>query len=257
MANWKADDGTLINYETIGLGNRHKPPLLLLPSMLGTITTEWRGFVRMLSADFQIIMMDLRGHGRSENNASDLMPDRMVQDIAGLVDHLKLNSFHIGGYSLGGYLGMITALNMPRRVESLFAHATKFYWTKDAAQKMYDQLDPDQMAKKVPHYADQLVQLHGARHWRELVRQAADLVGFLVENGLTDNMASRLQTPTLISVGDHDELVPLPEAARLSRVLPNSGLFVMPQVRHPFASIKPIPFLPMMKEFHLNAKSKR
>jgi len=255
MAIWKADDGTSINYETTGSA-AHKETLLLLPSMLGSITTEWRNFVRPLSADFNIVMMDLRGHGRSDNKTNELRPDRMAKDITGLIDHLKINRLHVAGYSLGGYLGLILALNLPRRVDSLFIHATKFYWSKEAAGNMQAQLDPDQMAKKVPAYADQLVQLHGARHWRELVRQAADLVNFLVTNGLTDNMVSRIQTPVLVSVGDHDEMVPLPEAARLSRVIPNSGLFVMPNVRHPFTTIKPVPFIPMIQHFHQSATQK-
>ena len=174
----------------------------------------------------------------------------MAQDVVGLLDYLEVQRVHIAGYSLGGYLGLIVALSQPRRVQTLSAHATKFYWNKEAAAKMRSQLDPDQMAQKVPTYADQLVQLHGARHWRELVRQAADLVTYLVSKGLTENMVSRLQVPVLISVGDRDELVPLPEAARLSRILPNGELLVLPGVRHPFNSIRPVPFLPALQYFH-------
>jgi pimeloyl-ACP methyl ester carboxylesterase len=71
-----------------------------------------------------------------------------------------------------------------------------------------------------------------------------------VDNGLTENMIGRLQAPVLISVGDRDELVPLPEAARLSRILPNGELLVLPGVRHPFNSIRPVPFLPALQYFH-------
>lgn len=249
MAFWKAEDDTLINYEVVG-SDPKRETLLLLPSMLGAITTEWRNFERTLAADYRLIHMDLRGHGRSENKAPDLKPDRMAQDVVGLLDHLQVQRVHIAGYSLGGYLGLMVALGQPRRVQTVSAHATKFYWNKEAAAKMRSQLDPEQMSKKVPTYADQLVQLHGARHWRELVRQAADLVSFLVNNGLTENMIGRLQTPVLISVGERDELVPLPEAARLSRVLPNGELLVLPGVRHPFNSIRPVPFLPALNYFH-------
>jgi pimeloyl-ACP methyl ester carboxylesterase len=252
MAFWKAEDDTLINYEVVG-NDPKRETLLLLPSMLGAITTEWRNFERTLAADYRLIHMDLRGHGRSENKAPDLKPDRMAQDIVGLLDHLQVQRAHIAGYSLGGYLGLMVALGQPRRVQTVSAHATKFYWNKEAAAKMRSQLDPDQMSKKVPAYADQLVQLHGARHWRELVRHAADLVSYLVNNGLTENMIGRLQAPVLISVGERDEMVPLLEAARLSRVLPNGELLVLPGVRHPFNSIRPVPFLPALQYFHQQA----
>jgi pimeloyl-ACP methyl ester carboxylesterase len=250
MANWTADDGTVFNYEIHG--GSDKPTLLLLPGLLGAITTQWRPFVRPLSADFQVILMDLRGHGRSDNATNQLHPDRMLKDVIGLLDALKVERLGVSGYSLGGYLGLMLAQSQPRRVHSLIVHGTKFYWNKAAADIMYQQLDPDTMAEKVPAYADQLVQDHGARHWRVLVRQAADLVNYLVQNGMTERMISHIQQPVLVSVGDRDEMVPLPEAQRLSRVLPKGELIVLPGVRHPFQTIRPMPLLPMMQHFHKN-----
>lgn len=252
MANWTADDGTLINFETYGDAGQ-RAPLLLLPGLLGAISSQWRNFVRPLSADFHIVLMDLRGHGRSGNKATDLQPERLLQDIVGLLDFLRLETVHVAGYSIGGYLGLLLALHQPRRVPTLLMHGTKFYWTRESAANMRQQLDPDIMSTKVPAYADQLMQEHGARHWRELVRQAADLVNLLVDKGITEGMAGRTQCPVLVSVGDRDELIPLTEAQRLSRVLPNGELLVLPGVRHPFPTVRPIPLLPMMQHFHRTA----
>ena len=142
------------------------------------------------------------------------------------------------------------AAAQPRQVKTLLMHSTKFYWTEEAANQMRSQLDPDEMAKKVPAYADQLVQEHGGRHWRILVRQAADLTSSLVTKRLSERAIKRLQTPTLVSVGDRDEMVPLNEAQRLSRTLPNGSLIVLPGVHHPFQTLRSIPLLPMMQEFH-------
>jgi pimeloyl-ACP methyl ester carboxylesterase len=130
---------------------------------------------------------------------------------------------------------------------------TKFYWTEDAVKKMRAQLDPDKMSEAVPAYADQLVQSHGGRHWRELVRQAADLLGYLSQEGITEGMAGQTQCPVLVSVGDRDEIVPVMEAQRLSRLIPRGGLLVLPGVRHPFHTIRPVPLLPMMQHFHKTA----
>jgi pimeloyl-ACP methyl ester carboxylesterase len=256
MANWTADDGTVINYEVFGAGSSRET-LLLLPGLLGAIASQWRAFIKPLSADFRLVLMDLRGHGRSENRAPNLQPERMMQDIAGLLDSLNIDRVHVSGYSLGGYLGMMLALSQPRRVTTLLMHATKFYWTRESALKMYEQLNPDNMAAHVPAYADQLVQEHGGRRWRELVRQAADLVGVLTERGITENMAAQTQCPVLVSLGDRDELVPLAEAQRLSRALPRGALLVLPGVRHPFHTIRPIPLLPMMQHFHATAHQGR
>jgi pimeloyl-ACP methyl ester carboxylesterase len=201
--------------------------------------------------------MDLRGHGRSENKDSGLRPDRMMQDVLGLMDSLRVDAAHIAGYSLGGYLGLMLALHQPRRVSTLLMHATKFYWTKEAVGNMRSQFDPDTMSTKVPGYANQLAQEHGGSHWRVLVRQAADLVGYLSEKGVTEGMAARTQCPCLVSVGDRDELVPLSEAQRLSRVLPHGELIVLPGVRHPFQTVREVPLLPMMQAFHHPEEKRR
>jgi pimeloyl-ACP methyl ester carboxylesterase len=247
MAIWKADDNSSISYEVHG--NRQAPTLLLLPGLLGA-TNQWQRFLPALVADFRLILVDLRGHGRSENRATTLEPEQMVQDIAGLLDHLGINEIHIAGYSLGGYLGLMLHLNQPRRVPTLLMHATKFYWNEEAISRMRRQLDPDTLAEKVPSYATQLATDHGAIRWRNLVRQAADLVAQLGQSGLTEGMAHRAQIPVLVSVGDRDELIPLAEAQRLSRVFPNGKLLVLPGVQHPLASVPAVPLLPVMQTFH-------
>ena len=249
MSTWTADDGTNIYYEVYGT-DTSKEILLLLPGLIGSISRQWKSFVRPLSETHRIVLMDLRSHGRSENNAPDLQTDRMLQDIVGLLEYLNAPAIHVAGYSIGGYLGLMLAAAQPRQVKTLLMHSTKIYWTQEAADQMRNQLDPDEMAKKVPTYADQLAQDHGARHWRILVRQAADLTRILVTKGITESDIKRVQTPTLISVGDRDELVPLNEAQRVSRILPNGALIVLPGVRHPFQTLRPIPLLPMMQEFH-------
>jgi pimeloyl-ACP methyl ester carboxylesterase len=247
MTNWTAEDGSVINFEV--MGSSDKRPLLLLPGLLGSIQSQWRTFAKNLATDYRVVLMDLRGHGLSTNKTAELRPDIMVQDILGLLDHLQIDHVHVAGYSLGGYLGLILAQNQPRRVGSLLIHATKFYWTEEASTKMRQQLDPDKMAEVVPTYADQLVQEHGGRHWRELVRQAADLVGWLSQYGLSESIVTNIRTPTLVSVGDRDELIPLNEAHRLSRLLPQGGLLTLPGVRHPFQTIPTIPLLPMMQHY--------
>jgi len=54
----------------------------------------------------------------------------------------------------------------------------------------------------------------------------------------------------LVSVGDRDELVQIPEAVRLSRIMPHGELIVLPGVKHPFKSIRAVPLIPMMQAFH-------
>lgn len=249
MSKWTASDGSEINFTVYGTEAQSKT-LLLLPGLLGSMNGQWRDFIRSLSSDFRIVMLDLRGHGRSQNNAPTLTLDQFLQDIKGLLDFLQIESFHIAGYDFGGYLGLMLALSQPRRVETLLMLATKFYWTEKAAAKMRAQLEPETISNQAPAYADQLVQEHGARQWRVLVRQAGDIIVHLAENGLTDRMAAQVQCPVLVCVGDRDKLVSLEECHRLSKAIPSGELLVLPGVSHPFRTVRKMPLLPMMQYFH-------
>lgn len=102
MSIWKADDGTEIYFESFSGNDKNKPTLLLLPGLLGAVRSQWRNFIQPLNNDFRLLLVDLRGHGKSTNEASNLRPERMVQDIFGLLDELKIDQVHVMGYSLGG-----------------------------------------------------------------------------------------------------------------------------------------------------------
>ena len=91
---------------------------------------------------------------------------------------------------------------------------------------------------------------HGGRQWRTLVRQASELTASLAADGISERQLRNLQLPVLVSVGDRDELVLLPEAFRLSRALPQGELLVLPNTRHPLQTVRPVPLLPMMQTFH-------
>jgi len=250
MSTWSADDGSELYFEMYGGRESEKPVLLLLPGLLGTISSQWRNFVKPLSADFRIVLMDLRGHGRSQNKGNFLTAGRMLGDVIGLLDYLQMPEVNVAGYSLGGYVGLMMSVAYPRRIHTLLMHASKFYWTAEAVKSFQAQLDPEVMAEKVPAYANQLVQEHGARQWRELVRQASMLVAELAQSGLKEKQLGNIHCPVLVSVGERDELVLLPEAQRLSRLLPKGELIVLPGVHHPYATLRQIPLLPMMQHFH-------
>lgn len=249
MANWQAEDGSLIYFESYGKQG-DKETLLLLPGLLGSVSWQWKRFITPLVAGYQLLLVDLRGHGRSENRQLDLLPDQTIQDLLGLLDHVSAGPVHIAGYDMGGYLGLMLSLHQPKRVRTLQMLATKFYWNPAAVYKIREQLDPDLLVEKNPKYATRLAEEHGAARWRQLVRQASDLVAYLGEHGLTEKMLETAQNPVLVSVGDRDELVPVQEAYLLSRALPNGSLLVMPQVHHPFQSVNPDPLLPVMFNFH-------
>lgn len=256
MPHWNAPDDTRIAYETHG-DIAAAPPLVLLPGLLGSIEGQWSPYIPALATSHPVIAMDLRGHGRSDDGPGGLTLEAMLGDVAGLLDHLRVDRLHLAGYSLGGYLGILLGLRYPERLLTLLMHGTKFYWTPEVVAGTQRQLDPDAIAAKVPAYAAQLAREHGEDGWADRVRAAAAFVGGMVAAQVDETAVAALRCPVIVSVGDRDELVPLDEAARLRAALPDAGLLVLPRVRHAFGTVRRGELVEVMQGFHRVTKVER
>ena len=231
MSIHRADDGAELYYEDRA-GAAGVLPLILLPGMLGSLSDQWTVEAEAFSANRRVIRAELRGHGRSRAAGGALTSARLTADLAGLLDALGIARCHLVGYSLGGYIGLELEARQPGRLASLMVHGTKFYWRTESLTSTLAQLDPAAIQTKVPRYAAQLEAAHGPG-WTELLRRCADLVSAVAAEGLTETDLSRVACPTLVSVGDRDVLVPVEEALRLQRSLPQGQLLVQPSVGHP------------------------
>jgi len=96
------------------------PTLLMLHAAMGS-ARRYFAWVPHLAREYRVVRLDLRGHGRSQVPPADqpLALDRLVADVAELLDHLGVESAHIVGNSAGGYLGQQMAMTRPARVTSL------------------------------------------------------------------------------------------------------------------------------------------
>src|SRR5438105_14943988 len=98
-------NGLNLFYEIQGSGE----PLMLLPG--GFETVEAMGeIVPQLAATRRVIGVELQGHGHTADIERPLRFELMADDIAALIRHLGLERADIFGYSLGGGVGLQTAI---------------------------------------------------------------------------------------------------------------------------------------------------
>lgn len=132
-----AVNGIEVEYETTGQGE----PLLLVMG-LGAQLIHWpQGFCqRLVDRGFRVIKFDNRDSGLSTKldqykapRVKPVMAARllglpleppytlsdMASDVAGLLDHLGLDSAHVLGVSMGGMIAQTLAIEHPHRVRSL------------------------------------------------------------------------------------------------------------------------------------------
>ena len=121
-ARFSTSDGLSLAYAIDDFSDpwRPAPTLLLLHAAMGS-ARRYFAWVPHLCRDWRVVRLDLRGHGRSQLPAPDapLTLERLVRDVAELLDHLGVAQAHIVGNSAGGYLGQQLAMTRPERVASL------------------------------------------------------------------------------------------------------------------------------------------
>ena len=117
MQEFRSFDGLRIAYRELGEGR----PVVLLHGVMG-LGSQWidQGPARMIAdSGFRVILPDLRGHGESArpHDPAAYPPDVLADDGLALVEHLGLDDYDLGGYSLGGRitLRMLVRGARPRR----------------------------------------------------------------------------------------------------------------------------------------------
>jgi pimeloyl-ACP methyl ester carboxylesterase len=109
-------DGVKIYYEVHGSG----PPLLLTHGFSST-SAMWMGQVEALSRSHQLVLWDMRGHGRSDypDQPSAYSEALTIADMAALLEEIGARNAIIGGLSLGGYMSLAFYRAYPERVRAL------------------------------------------------------------------------------------------------------------------------------------------
>ncbi len=109
-------NGITYHYDLYGNGE----PLLLLHGFTGN-TATWEPFKKRWGQSFQIIMVDIIGHGLTDSPADHQRYeiDQVAKDIKTLLVGLHIESLHILGYSMGGRLALSFACNYPEMLKSL------------------------------------------------------------------------------------------------------------------------------------------
>ena len=95
-------------------------PLLLLHGFTGS-HRNWEAFIPRWSKQFQVIAVDLLGHGLSDCPADPqrYSMEHTVRDLTSLMDQLGVRQANVLGYSMGGRVALSLAIMAPDRVSRL------------------------------------------------------------------------------------------------------------------------------------------
>src|SRR5436190_4807063 len=124
-------NGLKMYYEIHGSGE----PVVLLHGAFMAITDDWLVWIDELAKTRKVIAVEMQGHGRTADIKRDFTYDDLADDVAGLLDYLKIERADLVGYSLGAGAAMDCAIRHPekvRKVVSISAPIRRDGWVKEA-----------------------------------------------------------------------------------------------------------------------------
>lgn len=202
-------NGITIHYTRTG-GAR--PPVLMLHGLAGSGAC-WTHVARLLENDFDLIMPDARGHGKSSAPRSGYRYDDLADDAIGLVRALHLDGVTLLGHSMGGLTAAVAANRLGADVRGLVLVEPTFL-SLEMQRMVHESGVVEQHRRALEMSHDELLTQTRSRH----ARRSPEIVALQVEARLQTSVSAfdvltppnpdyrellwSIQAPTLFVVGD-------------------------------------------------------
>ncbi|CAJ9729598.1 3-oxoadipate enol-lactonase [Burkholderia pseudomallei] len=109
-------DGVRLHYR-IDRAARADAPWLVFSNSLGADLSMWAPQIGPMTAHFNLLRYDTRGHGHSDALAGSYTIEQLAGDVIGLLDHVGVARAHFCGISMGGLTGAALAARHAKRVD--------------------------------------------------------------------------------------------------------------------------------------------
>ena len=233
FASFESFDGVAIAYYAWGTDAGRRPPVVLHHGFVVNAQLNWvlPGVVdALISAGRQVYALDARGHGLSgkPHDPASYGEGAMSRDLSRLLDLIGAPAVHLVGYSMGGFVSLLTAAS-DRRVARLIvggvgASVVELGGVETRAvprAALTDALlaqDPSTIADRGAAAFRNLADLAGSDR-RALAAQVSAAHESLIP-------LSDITAPTLVLVGADDQLAVRPQV--LAAAIPGARLQVIP-----------------------------
>lgn len=218
-------NGMRMYYEVRGEGE----PLVLLHGFSGS-TTAWEDFVDDLAKSYQLIVPDLRGHGRSTNPSGEFTHRQSALDLYALLDELQIDKFKGMGISTGGMTLIHMATQQPDRAEAIVLIGATIYFPEQAREIM--------RRTSVEGLSERQWEAHRRRHRhgddqiRSLIDQFHRFKDSYDDMNFTPPYLGTIRARTFVVHGDRDEFFPVSIPLEMYRHIPNAYLWIVPNGGH-------------------------
>jgi pimeloyl-ACP methyl ester carboxylesterase len=185
-----------------------------------------------LASRFHVYTPERRGHGRTPDADGPMSYELMAEDTIRFLETVVRRPAHLVGMSDGAIVALLVSLRRPDLATRLVAVAGVFHRDGWAPGVLDDDEDPPEFF--VNSYSE--VSPDGRAHYPIV---AAKLARMHAEGpSLTSGDLHKLSTPTLVMIGDDDQVV-LEHAIEMYRAVPDCELAILPGTSHGLLVEKP------------------
>ncbi len=207
--------GVKIHYTLQGQGE----PVLLIHGFSASGALNWGlpGTTALLAEHYRVIVIDNRGHGRSDKPTGVAeYGTQMVDDQVRLLDHLHIERAHLVGYSMGGMITLNMMAVHPQRVRSAVVGGMGWLEARDEAAPSATADDQE----------------------GDTNRPLAACARSFPRLGITREQLLAIRTPFTVVVGADDNLYEQ-RVKPLAAVRTDVPVVVLPGANHMTCSLKP------------------
>ena len=241
-------------HSTLTETNYAHPPLVLIHG-LGSAATAFKPVVSALSKSFRVITIDLPGHGKSSYKAGQEMEPKALGKaiFESISNEYGIDSFHVSGNSLGGWIALEMAADQPDRIMSVTGLAPAGLWLQPASGRLPSEARSYYLAKALKPFIKVGLKSKVMRSigfstvspkWQELSYETcfdasiamASCSGYFPawDGMLTRRFDAhvRQSVPVTILFGDSDNTLPYPDSQERSLAPAHASWLVIDKCGH-------------------------
>lgn len=221
-------NGIKMYYEIHESAEQHRSdgiPLVLIHGGGSTIQTSFSKILPLLAMRHKVIAVELQAHGHtSDRNA----PESFLQDandVAALLAYLKVSKANFLGFSNGGQTAMQIGISHPDLVSKLVI-VSAFYKWEGTPKGFFEGLENATLENMPTPLKEAFLKINDDSSGLQNMFNK-DRERMLHFKDWSDADLSSIKAPCLVIAGDKDVVTP-EHAARMSRIIPNAQLLILP-----------------------------
>jgi 3-oxoadipate enol-lactonase len=225
----------------------------------------WYFQIFPFARNHQVVVIDERGHGRSDKPRSGYSIQEHASDVAAVLDSLKINKAILVGNSIGGMIAMQFNLDYPDRVianvilssgtglgESMPKEAADAF--RNNFEASFSSLLEGTVSARTKRERPEILEL-----MRSHFMVQSNFPKYVFDSAISDpngvfnwnikNRLGEIRKPTVVLAGEEDQGTPLAANKFLADNIPGAKLSVVKDVGHFYQLEKPAEFTAAVKQF--------